>query len=106
MAWYAYCITEQQAFLPGPRSRRPALISHLHGIGEHEVFAYPSGEFAVVVSEFTEGGLDKKAILEHARVVSECSGTLTVLPFRFGTVCADEEEMRGVVRANRTASMA
>jgi hypothetical protein len=106
MAWYAYCITEQQAFLPGPRSRRPALIANLHGIGEHEVFAYPSGEFAVVVSEYTDSGLDQKAILEHARVVSECFRTTTVLPFRFGTVFHDEEEMRRAVRANRKAFMA
>jgi hypothetical protein len=106
MAWYAYCLTEQQAFLAGPRSRRPALIQHLHGISEQEVYAYPSGEFAVVVSDFSGGDLDQKAILEHARVVSECFRTTTVLPFRFGTVFHNDEELRRAVRANRKAFVA
>ena len=106
MAWYAYCITEQGAFLPGPRSRRPALIQNLHGIDEREVYAYPSGEFAVVVSEFTGSELKQKSILEHARVVSECFRVTTVLPFRFGTVFETDEEMRRAVRANRKAFVA
>jgi len=103
MAWYAYCLTEQQAFLPGPRSRRPALIESLRGIGKHDVYAYPSGEFAVVVSDFDGVDLDQKSILEHARVVSECFRTTTVLPFRFGTVFHTDEELRRAVRANRKA---
>lgn len=106
MAWYAYCLTEQQAFLPGPRSRRPALIDNIKGIGEREVYAYPSGEFAVVVSEHIGAELDQKAILEHARVVSECFRATTVLPFRFGTVFHDDEELRRAVRANRKAFVA
>jgi hypothetical protein len=106
MAWYAYCITEQNAFLPGPRSRRPALIQNLHGIDEREVYAYPSGEFAVVVSEYTGAALEQKAILEHARVVSECFRGTTVLPFRFGTVFESDEELRRAVRANRKAFVA
>ena len=106
MAWYAYCLTEQQAFLPGPRSRRPALIENLHGISESEVYAYPSGDFAVVVSDFGGVELDQKSILEHARVVSECFRTTTVLPFRFGTVFHNDEELRRAVRANRKAFVA
>jgi hypothetical protein len=105
MAWYAYCITEQQ-FLPG-RSRRPFLIENLHGLGGSKVYAYPSGEFAVIVSDFTPGGpLDQKAILEHARVVSECFRAATVLPFRFGTVFHSDDALRRSVRANRKAFMA
>jgi len=106
MAWYAYCITEQNAFLPGPRSRRPALIENLHGIDEREVYAYPSGDFAVVVSEFAGGTLQQGSILEHARVVSECFRVTTVLPFRFGTVFESDEEMRRAVRGNRKAFVA
>ena len=33
MAWYAYCITEQQAFQGNSRARRPFTIPSLTGIG-------------------------------------------------------------------------
>jgi len=67
------------------------------------VLSYPSGEFAVVVSEYDRAAdkLDEKTVLEHARVVSVCFRTSTVLPFRFGTVFDTEEALRQAVRANR-----
>ncbi len=103
MAWYAYCITEQQAFQGTIRARRPFTIQ-LKGIGDAPVFGYPSGEFAVVVSDHTAvGPLDQKAILDHARVVSECFRQATVLPFRFGTVFKTDDELRRAVRVNRKA---
>jgi len=102
MAWYAYCITEQKAFPQIGRSRRPQTIENMSGIGGSPVHAYPSGEFLVVVSEYSaEFQLDQKAILEHARVVSECFRSTTVLPFRFGTVFDGDEALRRAVRANR-----
>jgi hypothetical protein len=69
------------------------------------VLGYPSGEFAVVVSEFdrTTEQLEQKAVLEHARVVSACFRTGTVLPFRFGTIFDSDEALRHAVRANRRA---
>jgi len=104
MAWYAYCITEQQAFQGTSRARRPFVIPGISGIGGAKVLGYPSGEFAVIVSEYTRNGaLDQKAILEHARVVSECFRNTTVLPFRFGTVFDKDEDLRKAVRANRKA---
>lgn len=107
MAWYAYCITEQQAFQGSSRARRPFAIPGISGIGGAKVFGYPSGEFAVIVSEYTRNGsLEQKAILEHARVVSECFRNTTVLPFRFGTVFEKDEDLRKAVRANRKAFMA
>jgi hypothetical protein len=63
--------------------------------------AYPSGEFAVVVSEHSAQPLTQQAIVDHARVVSECFRTLTVLPFRFGTIFESDEALRHAVRANR-----
>jgi hypothetical protein len=39
--------------------------------------------------------------VEHARVVSECFRTLTVLPFRFGTVFDSDEALRRAVKTNR-----
>ena len=102
MSWYAYCITEQHAFFTGNRARRPFTITHLTGISGAEVLAYPSGEFAVIVSAYERTGqLDQQAVVEHARVVSECFRNTTVLPFRFGTVFDTHDALRRAVRANR-----
>lgn len=104
MAWYAYCITEQKVFQGQHRARRPFLIPELTGIHGAPVYGYPSGEFAVIVSDYERrGDLDQKAILEHARVVSECFRNTTVLPFRFGTIFDTDEALRRAVRANRKA---
>jgi hypothetical protein len=66
---------------------------------------YPSGEFAVVVSEYDRNTtrMDEKTVLEHARVVSVCFRNGTVLPFRFGTIFDTDEALRQAVRANRRA---
>jgi len=101
MAWYAYCITEQ-VLQNGSRVRRPFLLDGIQGIDGASVLSYPSGEFAVVVSEYEKkGDLDQKSILEHARVVSTCFRSATVLPFRFGTVFETDDALRHAVRANR-----
>jgi hypothetical protein len=104
MAWYAYCLTEQQS-LTGTRARRPFLLEGLQGVNAGMVFGYPSGEFAVVVSEFDRANhtLDDKAVLDHARVVSTCFRHGTVLPFRFGTIFDSDEALRQAVRTNRRA---
>jgi hypothetical protein len=102
MAWYAYCITEQKDFQGNNRARRPFPIEGLHGVGGAQVIGYPSGDFAVIVSEYVRAGtLDQKSVLEHARVVGECFRNGTVLPFRFGTVFDNEDAMRQAVRNNR-----
>lgn len=104
MAWYAYCITEQQGLQNGSRARRPLTIENLRGINGAPVFAYPSGDFAVVVSEYSAAQpLTQQGIVDHARVVSECFRTLTVLPFRFGTIFESDEALRRAVRTNRKA---
>ena len=102
MAWYAYCITEQQGLLNGTRARRPFAIENLRGVNGAPVFGCPSGEFAVIVSEYSGSQtLTQQAIVDHARVVSECFRTLTVLPFRFGTIFDSDEALRRAVKANR-----
>ena len=104
MAWYAYCITEQAGLQSGSRARRPFALENLKGVNEAPVFAYPSGEFAVIVSEHTSATtLTQQSIVEHARVISECFRTVTVLPFRFGTIFESHEALRRAVRANRKA---
>jgi len=101
MAWYAYGIVEQQAFLNGARARRPFSIPNLQGINGAEVLGYPSGDFAVVVSDYVASSLDQQAALDHAHVVSECFKIATVLPFRFGTVFDTDDALRRAVRSNR-----
>lgn len=106
MAWYAYCITEQQGLVSGTRARRPFAIENLRGVNGASVFGCPSGEFAVIVSEYSAGQtLTQQSIVDHSRVVSECFRTLTVLPFRFGTIFDSDEAMRRAVKANRKTFM-
>src|SRR5579863_6518964 len=52
MAWYAYCLTEQQTLTNGVRTRRPFLLEGIQGVNGAPVLSYPSGEFGVVVSEY------------------------------------------------------
>lgn len=102
MAWYAYCITEQRIFQGDNRARRPFPIEGLHGIGSAQVIGYPSGDFAVIVSEYVRTGtVDQKAVVEHARVIGDCFRHGTVLPFKFGTIFETEEGIRQAVRTNR-----
>jgi hypothetical protein len=102
MAWYAYCITEQQGLHNGARARRPFAIENLRGVNNASILAYPSGEFAVVVSEYsTSQPLSQQSLVEHGRVVSECFRTRTVLPFKFGTIFDSDEALRRAVRSNR-----
>jgi Gas vesicle synthesis protein GvpL/GvpF len=102
MPWYAYCITEQQGLLSGTRARRPFAIENLRGVNGASVFACPSGDFAVIVSDYSAAQtLTQEAIVDHAHVVSECFRRFTVLPFRFGTVFDSDEALRRAVKANR-----
>jgi hypothetical protein len=103
MAWYAYCITEHQTLSNGTRTRRPFLLEGIQGVNGAAVLSYPSGDFAVIVSEYdrSEAKLEEKHVLEHARVVSVCFRTGTVLPFRFGTIFDSDDALRQAVRTNR-----
>jgi hypothetical protein len=102
MAWYAYCITEPEVFRGSVRARRPLPIEGLRGVANAQVLAYPSGEFAVIVSEYIrDGALEQRALLEHGHVIAECFRMATVLPFRFGTIFDTDEALRRAVRGNR-----
>src|ERR1700730_9611678 len=105
MAWYAYCLTEHQALPNGTRARRPFLLEGIQGVNGAAVLSYPSGDFAVIVSEY-ERNDDKMAeehVLQHPRVVSVSCRIGTVLPFRCGTIFDTDEALRQAVRANRRA---
>src|SRR5580693_9752903 len=102
MAWYAYCISEKQAFPELSRHRKPIPMESVMGISGNQIFLYPASDLAVIVSEHHPlENLDQKAAVEHARVISDCFKTSTVLPFRFGTVFADDEALRRSIRSNQ-----
>ena len=69
MAWYAYCITEQQTLANGTRSRRPSLLDGIQGVNGAAVLAYPSGEFNIVVSEYERDNVQfgEKNVLDQPR---------------------------------------
>src|SRR5215472_17464679 len=104
MSWYAYCLTEHR-LSKGTRTRRPFVLDGIQGVNGAPILSYPSGEFAVVVSEFDRSAtnLEEKHVLEHARVVSVCYRQGTVLPFRFGTIFDSDESLKHAVRANKRA---
>lgn len=102
MAWYAYCITEKQSFPEILRHRKPIPMETVAGIQGNQVFLYPASDLAVIVSEHSPlDPLNQKAAMDHARVIAECFKTSTVLPFRFGTVFADDDSLRRSIRSNQ-----
>ena len=102
MAWYAYCITERQAFPELLRHRKPIPMEAVTGIQGNQIFLYPASDLAVVVSEYSPSdNLNQQAGVEHARVISDCFRMSTVLPFRFGTVFADDDALRRSIRSNQ-----
>ena len=104
MSWYAYCLTEHH-LTNGTRTRRPFLLEGVQGVNGATVLGYPSGEFAVIVSEYDRAttNLEEKHVLEHAQVVRGCFRQGTVLPFRFGTIFDTEDSLKQAVRSNRRA---
>jgi len=102
MSWYAYCIGEKQSFPGLARHRKPVPLESIHGVSGNQVFLYPASDLAVVVSEHNpDEKMNQKAGVEHARVIAECFRHSTILPFRFGTVFADDEGLRRSVRSNQ-----
>jgi hypothetical protein len=72
------------------------------GIQGNQVFLYPASDLAVIVSEHSPvENFTQKAAMDHARVIADCFKMSTVLPFRFGTVFADDESLRRSIRSNQ-----
>src|ERR1700761_1240110 len=102
MAWYAYCISEKQAFPELARHRKPVPMQAVTGIAGNQIFLYPASDLAVIVSEHNpKENLDQQAAVDHARVIGDCFKHSTVLPFRFGTIFADDEALRRSIRSNQ-----
>ena len=112
MAWYAYCITERNAFSELGRHRRPMPLTGVTGLFGNQTFLFPAADLAVVVSEHLPEDAAKlvtaegqSAAREHG-VISGCFAKSTVLPFRFGTTFEDDEALRRSVRSNERHFMA
>lgn len=102
MAWYAYCVAEKQAFPELLRHRKPVPLESVTGIEGNQVFLYPASDLAVLVSEhMPEETPSAQSAKDHARVIADCFQTATVLPFRFGTVFANDELLRRSIRSNQ-----
>jgi hypothetical protein len=108
MAWYAYCIAERQSFPELARHRRPMPFSGCSGLFGNQIFLFPAGDLAVIVSENTSADTERiagreaqSAARDHARVIADCFKLSTVLPFRFGTTFADDDSLRRSVRSNQ-----
>jgi hypothetical protein len=102
MAWYAYCISEKQAFPALARHRKPVPLETVLGVSGNQVFLYPASDLAVIVSEHNpQEALNQKSGVDHARVIADCFRHSTVLPFRFGTVFHDDETLRKSIRSNQ-----
>ncbi len=102
MAWYAYCVTEKQAFPEMQHHRKPVPLPEMTGIDGGQIFLQSASDLAVVVSEHApSAAASSQHPKDHARVVAACFSLATVLPFRFGTVFANDELLRRSVRANQ-----
>ncbi len=102
MAWYAYCLTEKQAFPELLRHRKPIPLASLSGIQDNQVFLYPASDLAVLVTEHIHSDISpQRAAVDHARVIGDCFKVSTVLPFRFGTIFANDESLRRSIRSNQ-----
>ena len=102
MAWYAYCVTEKQAFPELLRHRKPVPLEAVTGVEGNQVFLYPASDLAVLVSEHLPSEQPgQQCAKDHAKVIAECFRMATVLPFRFGTVFANDELLRRSIRSNQ-----
>src|SRR4051794_35642899 len=102
MAWYAYFISEKQAFPQLARHRKPVPLDSVLGVSGNQVFLYPASDLAVIVSEHNPAeSFNQKAGIDHARVIADCFQHSTVLPFRFGTVFTDDDSLRKSIRSNQ-----
>jgi hypothetical protein len=102
MAWYAYCISEKEAFPALARHRKPVPLETVLGVSGNQVFLYPASDLAVIVSEHNpKDALTQQSGVDHARVIADCFQHSTVLPFRFGSVFTSDEALRKSIRSNQ-----
>ena len=85
MSWYAYCITERNAFPELSRHRRPMPLAGITGLFGNQAFFFPAADLAVIVSEHMPEDAAKLAAPDR-RVRNRTPKTmLVVMPYPEGT---------------------
>ena len=93
MPYYAYCVARLDMDQPW---------EVFSGLGERPVFAVREQKMAVLVSRVERQDLeDPRSVVQHGQVIHRVFERHTVLPFRFGTVLASEEQVALLLSKNR-----
>src|SRR3972149_3315852 len=93
MSIYAYCLL---------RLPLEEIWPILNGVGQHPVFPFRSGKYAMLLSRLERNfPFTPRSIVEHAQVVARAFETHTVLPMRFGTFFSSEKQIEQLIRENR-----
>jgi hypothetical protein len=92
MKLYVYCFVEDLDAFP----------ESLTGIAGNQVRLLKVEDFSVLVSDFLDDtiSINRHNVLAHAAVIQRVLARTTPLPFRFGTIVA-EQELRNYVTAKR-----
>ncbi len=87
---------EQGRYVYGIIRRPPMLTFNFTGIDEKPVKVIPFENLAAVVSEspVRRYAVDREHTLKHEWVIEQLMAYYTVLPVRFGTVAASEDDIR------------
>lgn len=92
MSLYAYCVTRLE------KDEDWAVFS---GVADRPVFALRHQKIALLASRMERVRLEEpRHVVQHGQVVRRIFEKRTVLPFRFGTQFATEEEATAVLRQN------
>lgn len=93
MPYYAYCVVRLD-------SNEPWQV--FSGIDDRPVFAVRDQKMAVLVTRLDRLHLDDaRSVVRHGQVIHRTFERRTVLPFRYGTVFASEEQVAQVLHENR-----
>lgn len=92
MSLYAYCVTRLEKDEPW---------EVLAGVADRPVFALRHQKIALLASRMDRVRLEEpRYLVQHRQVVHRIFERRTVLPFRFATLFASEEEATAVLRRN------
>ncbi len=93
MPYYAYCVVRLD-------SNEPWQV--FSGIDDRPVFAVRDQKMAVLVTRLERPRLDDaRSVVRHGQVIHRAFERRTVLPFRYGTVFASEEQVAQLLHENR-----
>ncbi len=93
MSYYAYCVAHVSQSEPW---------DVFPGVEDRPVFAVRDQKIAILVSRLEKLRMnDPRSVVQHGQVIHRAFERHTVLPFRYGTVFATEEQVGSLLRKNR-----